>query len=133
MWPFGRKKEETPQTAAPNPAPTRTVDADESVLGKGIRVQGDLTSKGDLALAGAIEGVVTVRGFSVAAGGRLKGRAEVNSAEIRGTLEGSLSVKGLTRIHAEARMEGDLATSSLMVADRAQLEGRVVASGAGKG
>jgi len=82
-------------------------------------IQGDTIIKGTILNAGAIdvygyvEGNVAAQSLRVHEGGRIAGRLKVDTAEVRGTLQGEAVVKKLIRITSTGVVEGDIRYGSI--------------------
>ena len=82
-------------------------------------IQGDTIIKGSILNAGAIdvygyvEGNVAAQDLRVHEGGRIAGKLKVDTAEVRGTLQGEAVVKRLIRITSTGVVEGDIRYCSL--------------------
>jgi cytoskeletal protein CcmA (bactofilin family) len=82
-------------------------------------IQGDTIIKGTILNAGAIdvygyvEGNVAAQDLRVHEGGRIAGKLKVDTAEVRGTLQGEAVIKRLIRITSTGVVEGDIRYGSL--------------------
>jgi len=82
-------------------------------------IQGDTIIKGTILNAGAIdvygyvEGNVAAHDLRVHEGGRIAGKLKVDTAEVRGTLQGEAVIKRLIRITSTGVVEGDIRYGSL--------------------
>lgn len=82
-------------------------------------IQGDTIVKGTILNAGAIdvygyvEGNVAAQNLRVHEGGRIAGKLRVDTAEVRGTLQGEAVVKRLIKITSTGVVEGDIRYGSI--------------------
>ncbi len=82
-------------------------------------IQGDTIIKGTILNAGAIdvfgyvEGNVAAQSLRVHEGGRIAGKLKVDTAEVRGTLQGEAVVKKLIKITSTGVVEGDIRYGSI--------------------
>lgn len=82
-------------------------------------IQGDTIIKGSIINAGAIdvygyvEGNVAAQELRVHEGGRIAGKLKVDTAEVRGTLQGEAVVKRLIKITSTGVVEGDIRYGSI--------------------
>ncbi len=82
-------------------------------------IQGDTIIKGTILNAGAIdvygyvEGNVAAQNLRVHEGGRIAGKLKVDTAEVRGTLQGEAVVKRLIKITSTGVVEGDIRYGSI--------------------
>ncbi|MBV9247775.1 MAG: polymer-forming cytoskeletal protein [Acetobacteraceae bacterium] len=122
-----------PATAAPRPtvAPARSPARDPSerrtlVVGRGISVQGTVQDAERLVVEGTVEAsMIHATELSIAPGGVFKGEIEVEDAEIAGTIDGTLTVRGSLVIRTTGRVLGTARCRRLQVEDGGQITGRM--------
>ncbi|HET8997569.1 MAG TPA: polymer-forming cytoskeletal protein [Acetobacteraceae bacterium] len=96
------------------------------VVGRGISVQGTIQDAERLVVEGTVEAsMVHAAELSVSAGGMFKGGAEVEDAEVAGTIDGSLTVRGRLTVRATGKVLGTAHCHKLQVEDGGQVNGRV--------
>jgi cytoskeletal protein CcmA (bactofilin family) len=106
---------------ARDPAERRTL-----VVGRGISVQGVVQDAERLVVEGTVEAtMIQASELSVAPGGMFKGEVEVEDAEIAGTIDGTLTVKGSLIVRASGKMLGTAKCRRLQVEDGGQITGRI--------
>src|SRR5271166_5672474 len=94
------------------PANARTVPLLSSerrtlVVGRGISVQGTVQDADRLLVEGTVEAsTMHATELSIALGGMFKGTAEVQDAEIAGTVDGTLTARGGLIVRASGRVIG---------------------------
>jgi cytoskeletal protein CcmA (bactofilin family) len=89
---------------------------DMSVLGRGARVEGTLTSAGSLQIYGHLTGEITVDGHvSVAGGSEVRAHITAGSISLAGRIKGNLSAPGTVVLPAKSRVEGDIKAESVTV------------------
>lgn len=81
-----------------------------SRIARGMRLEGLVTSKGKLEVAGEVRGPCRCNTLIVEAGGRVEGAVEAERVEIRGSFTGSIRATAL-KIEDSAQLEGDIALS----------------------
>jgi cytoskeletal protein CcmA (bactofilin family) len=96
-----------------------------TILGAEASLRGDLKSKGDIVIAGAIEGEVSSDAkVVIAQGGSVTGRVTATEVVIEGRLSGdSAAVKSLS-ILSSAEVRGDVTTPVIMIEPGATFVGR---------
>jgi len=105
----------------PDPAERRVL-----VIGKGISITGTITDAERLVVEGTLESqLVRAAEFSVAPGGFFKGEAEVDEAEIAGTLEGTVTARASLQVRAPGKLFGVARCRRLQVEDGGQISGKV--------
>lgn len=106
----------------------------ETLLGRSVRVQGDLDFAGGLHLDGCVTGQVrAVSGpeatLSVGEHGRIEGSVEVPNVVLNGFVRGDIYACGRVVLGARARVEGDVHYGNIETAPGAEIRGRLVPCG----
>jgi cytoskeletal protein CcmA (bactofilin family) len=99
-------------------------DAGLSIIGTGMRVEGDITADGVVKVEGAIVGTVrAARQVLVAKGGLVEGdiitREAIVGGEVRGGIQGSERVE----LQATSVVHGDITTRRLFVQEGGEING----------
>jgi cytoskeletal protein CcmA (bactofilin family) len=99
--------------------------AGATVVGADASLRGDLKSKGDIVIAGALEGEVSSEAkVVIAQGGSITGRVTATEIVIEGRLSGdSAALKSLS-ILSSAEVRGDVTTPVIMIEPGATFVGR---------
>jgi cytoskeletal protein CcmA (bactofilin family) len=106
---------------ARDPAERRTL-----VVGRGISVQGVVQDAERLVVEGTVEAtMIHATELAIAPGGVFKGEIEVEDAEIAGTIDGTLTVRGSLVLRASGRVVGTARCRRLQVEDGGQITGRI--------
>jgi cytoskeletal protein CcmA (bactofilin family) len=96
-------------------------------IGKSISIRGDLTGNEDMVIEGKVEGKVDLPNnqLTVGANGDVKAEIHAKGVVIVGHLVGN--VFGLERVEIQAtgKVEGDVTSPKLVVAEGAQLNGAI--------
>ncbi len=122
-----------PSAAAPRPGlmaggrPVReAAERRTLVVGRGISVQGTVQDAERLVVEGTVEAtMIQATELSVAPGGMFKGEIEVEDAEIAGTIDGTLTVRGSLTVRATGKVLGTARCRRLQVEDGGQITGRI--------
>ena len=99
----------TPPAAAPDAhgAPATSLDDQQALtVGRGIRLVAKVCECDSLTVEGHLEATAQARCLLVAKGGNFLGNAEVEEAEIAGTVEGNLTVSKRLTIRATGSVNG---------------------------
>ena len=97
----------------------------ETVIGPSATIQGDLTSDGDIQVAGQVSGKITTsQSLLVISGGKVEAEVMAKSAIISGEVKGKLTISGQLTLQATAKVTGDIACNILHVEDGAQFTGK---------
>jgi cytoskeletal protein CcmA (bactofilin family) len=104
-----------------DPAERRTL-----VVGRGISVQGTVQDAERLVVEGIVEAtMIHAAELNIAPGGVFKGEAEVDEAEIAGTIDGTLTARGSLMVRGTGRVLGTARCRRLQVEDGGQITGRM--------
>ncbi len=121
MQPAPRPVPVAPRAPGREPAERRTL-----VVGKGISLQGVVQDAERLVVEGTIEAtMIHATELAIAQGGVFKGEIEVEDAEIAGTIDGTLTVRGNLTLRATGRVLGTARCRRLQVEDGGQITGRM--------
>jgi cytoskeletal protein CcmA (bactofilin family) len=100
-------------------------------IGPSIRINGNITAKEPLTIAGEVTGSIDLSGHHlvVTEAGRVVADITAQSMIIGGVVNGRLIAAGAIVIRQTATVEGELAAASMSVDDGAQLRGRFEVTG----
>lgn len=99
----------------------------QTVIGADASFKGELSFEGGVQIAGGFEGRVRSGGtLHIAEGARVAADVEAGVLRVDGELKGNVVVTGKLTLSSTARMEGDLRTSRLEMADGAVFVGNVL-------
>jgi cytoskeletal protein CcmA (bactofilin family) len=125
---------ETPavRTEAPKPTDVKPeLKGDERkgaklIVGPDIKMKGvEISDCDTLVVEGRIEATLDSRVLEIAEQGIFCGTVAVDSAEIRGRLEGELTVRKQLVVHATGRISGKIRYSRIKVEEGAELSGEI--------
>ena len=124
--------------AAPAPMPTPSVSpvnppmpAEErrvvAWVGKSVKFHGTLTSSEDMTIDGQVEGTIDIEENALTIGPDADIKADIvaSTVTIHGAVTGNVRAKQRIDIRATGRVEGNLFTPRLVMADGALVRGRV--------
>ena len=95
-------------------------------VGPNIKLKGvEITDCDTLVVEGLVEATMNSRLMQIAEQGAFKGSAEIDIAEIRGTFEGSLTVRQKLVIYATGKVSGTIRYGKLVVEEGGQLSGEI--------
>lgn len=98
-----------------------------SILGKEMRVNGELNFKGKARLDGVVEGNIRGEHLVLSESGRICGDLELLSLICHGTVEGNIKAEQVTA-HKTASVHGNLIADRLTVEPGARLHGEITSS-----
>jgi cytoskeletal protein CcmA (bactofilin family) len=132
-----------PLAAVPRPAPPAVAAevppraaapaASRLVVGPNIKLKGvEIDDCDTLVVEGRVEATIASRAIQIAESGAFKGSADLEDAEVRGTFEGELTVRGRLVVHATGRVTGKIRYGKLLVQEGGELSGDVGTVGAAR-
>jgi cytoskeletal protein CcmA (bactofilin family) len=114
-------------SARPVPTPQAGERLARLAVGPHIKLKGlEITDCDTLFVEGSVEATMKSRVIEIAEIGTYKGEAEIETAEIHGHFEGSLTVREKLVIHATGRVHGTVRCGRLVIAEGGQLSGDVL-------
>ena len=121
----------TPEPQAqPAPATPAASTANESgsklIVGPNIKLKGvEIQDCDTLFVEGTVEATMDSRVIHIAQQGAFKGSAEVDVAEVHGTIDGNLTVRQKLVIHATGKVTGHIRYGKVVIEEGGQLSGDV--------
>ena len=115
--------------------PTAAPEADEStsVLGPGTHFEGLLTFRGKARIDGQLVGEALGHGLLVVgAGAQLRARVTVDELVVAGEIEGDVVARKRVELLATGRIQGDVETPRLSIAEGGLLLGRCTTGAAAR-
>ena len=89
---------------------------DVSVVGRGAKIDGTLTSAGSLEIHGRLTGAITVEGeVSVAPGSEVRADINAHTIGLAGRVKGNLTAPGAVVLPAQSQVEGDVRAQNVTV------------------
>jgi len=110
-----------PGAVAPRPLPIEASGA--SVVGRELLIKGNLESKGEVQIDGAIQGDVHAARIVVGPEARITGNLLADDIVVRGAVSGSIRGKKVT-LEAASHVEGDIFHRALAIERGAYFEGK---------
>ncbi|MEN9558156.1 MAG: hypothetical protein RL141_525 [Candidatus Parcubacteria bacterium] len=106
--------------------PLSSPSAGATVIARGVKVEGDFASQGDVVIEGEVHGKITTGGtLTVGPEAVIKADLVADEALISGRIEGNVTVKKQLVLHATAHVRGDITVERAMVEAGAVVEGNV--------
>lgn len=101
------------------------------IVGRDIALNGEIKSCDKLVVEGHVEANINdCRVIEIAEGGSFKGMAEIETAEISGTFDGSITARELLVVRATGRITGKVRFGQLEIERGGEITGDVQAYGA---
>ena len=117
-----------PAQPAPAEAAHRSDEGSGSrlIVGPNIKLKGvEIDDCDTLVVEGRVEATMVSRAIQIAEHGAFKGSADIEVAEIRGSFEGELTVRGRLVVHATGRVAGKVRYGKLLVQEGGEITGEV--------
>lgn len=109
-------------------APARTAS---TIIAKGVKVDGDFASEGDVIIDGEVKGNLSATGqISIGPDAVIHAGVKAGSAVVSGTIEGNLTASKRIDLKATAKIKGDLVSETLSVESGARIDGKLTIGGA---
>jgi cytoskeletal protein CcmA (bactofilin family) len=141
MWNWKEERDERPParsadaTGQPgNPAghethheSRRTAMTQSALIGQSIHFKGELTGNEDLTIDGTVEGKIDLKEHHLTIGknGRIKADLHAKSITIIGDVTGQIVADDKVELQATGRLQGDILSPRLSIADGAHFKGSV--------
>jgi len=95
-------------------------------VGPDIQMKGEVTSCDRVIIEGTVDATMRdVHTVELTETGSLKGTAEVEDAEISGSFEGDLTVRGRLTVHASGRVRGNVTYGEIEIQRGGQISGNI--------
>lgn len=102
-----------------------------TIIARGVKVEGEFTSQGDVIIEGEVHGHVTTAGtLSVGSEARLKADVVAQEATVAGNIDGNLTVKNRLELKSTAKVAGDISCETVVVEAGAMLNGKIAVGSA---
>lgn len=105
------------------PSPNRPT---ATVIAKGVKVEGDFASDGDVQIEGEVKGSLATKGrLTVGVEAIIHAEVKAGDAVIAGTVQGNVIVERRVDLKGTAKLSGDLTAEALTVEAGAKVNGKV--------
>jgi cytoskeletal protein CcmA (bactofilin family) len=98
-----------------------------AVLGKEVRVIGEIRSHEPLTIEGEVEGTIDVTGhrLTIASSGKVGANVKAKEIDVLGSLKGNIDEADIIYIRAGARFLGDIRVHRIVIEDGGFIRGKV--------
>lgn len=101
------------------------VTSAETIIGAGVKVQGELTGEGDMIIDGLVHGTIQTMGdITIGANGRIVAPIKGGNITIHGEVEGPITAEGEVSIRETGRLTGDVTASGIAISTGGIFNGR---------
>lgn len=113
------------KTADPtsSPSPAMPASNTKSVFSSDLRISGEISSTGDIEMAGEIDGNINARQVTIGVEGRMNGALKADAVDVKGQLDGTVDAGSFT-LRSTAHVSADVTYSTLVIESGAQIDGR---------
>ena len=100
---------------------------DAAVIGRSIRINGDLRGDEDLRIEGDVSGTVELKNSALTIGkeGRVKADVYARSIDVDGEIKGDLYSAERVSVHANARVQGNIIAPKVSIEEGAHFKGSI--------
>lgn len=114
----------------PTPPVSSGSRANATIIARGVRVEGEFRSQGDVVIEGDVQGSISASGIlTVGSEATIKADISADEARISGTIDGNLQIKKQAIFSSTAKVKGDITAERITVEGGAQLDGRIKIGG----
>ena len=97
------------------------------VIESSTKILGDIVSKADFRIDGAVEGNITTTGkVVVGKSGKISGKLNCSNADVSGSITGQIQISETLSLMSESYIQGDITTAKLSVEEGAQVDATIV-------
>lgn len=126
LQPLARRADQRPMTGQPPATAAAEKDQRRLTVARGITVTGAIKGCAKLVIEGRVEAELEdCEALEVADQGVFRGQATVEQAEIRGSVSGSLTVRGRLAIRGTGRVTGQVRYQDLHIEPGGRLAGQI--------
>lgn len=95
-----------------------------TIISSGVKLEGTLTSDGNVRVDGIIKGDITAKGnITVGDHGEIKGNVNADNVVVGGKINGTVSSKEKLVLESNSSLQGDISTKILVIASGAKFDG----------
>ena len=105
----------------------------QTVIARGVRVEGDFKSQGNVTIEGELVGSLSCGGhLTIGAEALIEATVHADEATVSGTIQGNVTVKRRLELKATARLKGDIVAETIAIEPGAAMEGMMKIGGGAK-
>lgn len=122
-----------PSTPTPNPSgfASSSSSSAQTVIARGVRVEGDFKSQGNVTIEGELVGSITCGGhLTIGSEASIQAAITAEEATISGSVQGNLRITRRLELKATAKIKGDITAEAVAIESGAALEGNCKIGGA---
>lgn len=105
----------------------------QTVIARGVRVEGDFKSQGNVTIEGELVGSLTCGGhLTIGAEAIIEATVHADEATVSGAIQGNVQVKRRLELKGTARLKGDIVAETIAIEPGAAMEGMMKIGGGTK-
>jgi cytoskeletal protein CcmA (bactofilin family) len=102
------------------------MDADKTVLGPTLEIEGEIEGDEDLVIQGKIQGkIVSKKDLTVDTSGKVEASIITKNLAVSGSLTGNVVASDRVEVRKEGKMIGDIKAPRVIIADGAKFKGNI--------
>lgn len=102
------------------------MDADKTVLGPTLEIEGEIEGEEDLVIQGKIQGkIVSRKDLTVDSSGKVEASITTKNLAVSGFLVGNVTASERVEVRREGKMIGDIKAPRVIIADGAKFKGNI--------
>jgi len=107
----------------PEPDSTRV----QAIIGKAVKINGEIYSKEDLHVEGEVEGTIELQEHRLTIGpnGKLRSNVKAREVVILGNVQGNVDVGDKLEVRKDGSLVGDIKTARIVIEDGAYIKGSI--------
>ena len=124
--PEARPAEPAPSAPSTFSSANNKKSSPATVIAKGVRLEGDFKSQGDVLIEGEVRGTIVTDGLlTLGPDALLKASVTATDAILAGKLEGNIKIKHRLEVKGTANLTGDIVCETVTVESGAVLQGNI--------
>ena len=109
---------------------TELAQNETTYIGKNLMIKGRVSGNGNIIILGSLDGEFNLKGeIKIAQPANIKGEVKADVISVNGSVQGSLTAQQRVHLDQTARIEGQIITPKLSIAEGAFFDGEIKMSG----
>ena len=128
----GNKQETVAMSSTPSSTPLKPPEADPArlgaaIIGKGVKIKGQIFSHQDLYVDGDVEGTIELLEHKLTIGpnGKVQATLKARQVIMLGSVQGNVEASERLELRKDAHLVGDMKTARIVIEDGAYIKGTI--------